>query len=271
MKDALEMLRFAFVQRALVAGVFVAIGCGLLGVFLVLRRQSMLGDGLAHFAFGAVGLALLLDLAPLALALPLSMLAALAIFLLPERAGAQADAAIGMVSAVGVALGVLLASLGGGFNVDLFGFLFGDILAVGAGEAALSAGVAAAVILTVTLAYPELFAVTFDETAARVAGIRPERWRRLMAALSAVVVVLGIRVVGTMLVSSLLIFPAAAALQCRRSFRGVLALAPAIGALSVVGGIALALILDAPAGAATVLLNALLFVAALLARRLRRR
>lgn len=269
MTDALEMLRLPFVQRALVAGAFVAIACGLLGVFLVLRRQAMLGDGLSHVAFGAVGLALLLGRSPLALALPISALASLAIFLLPERAGAQADTAIGMVAALGVATGVLLASLGGGFNVDLFGFLFGDILAVGSGEATLSMGIAVAVLLTVALAYRELFAVTFDETAARVAGIRPERWRRLLAVLSATVVVLGIRVVGTMLVSSLLIFPAATALQCRRSFRGVLVLAPCVGAASVLAGIALALMLDVPAGAAAVLLNALFFVAALLYRQLR--
>jgi zinc transport system permease protein len=271
MSEFLQMLGFAFVRRALVAGVAIAIGCGLLGVFLVLRRQAMMGDGLAHFAFGAVGLALLLGCAPLALALPLTALASLAIFLLPERAGPYADAAIGMISALGVAAGVLMASLGGGFNVDLFSFLFGDILAVNPGETALAAALAVGVVALVFVARSEWLAITYDETAARVAGIRPTRWRRLLAVLTALVVVLGIRLVGTMLVSSLLIFPAVTALQERRSFRGVLATAPVFGALSVVGGVGLAVAFDLPAGATIVLWNAVFLACSLARRSFRRR
>lgn len=271
MNAMLDLLGFGFVQRALFAGVLVAVACGLLGVFLVLRRQAMMGDGLAHCSFGAVGLALWLGWAPLALALPIAALASLAVFLLPERAGAFADTAIGMVSAVGVATGVLLASLGGGFNVDLFGFLFGDLLAVGRAEAFFALALAAAVVIGVAVSYAELFAVSYDETAARVAGLHPTRWRRLLALLTALVVVLGIRVVGTLLVSSLLIFPPATALNLRRSFRGVLLLAPAIGALAVLGGVLITLATDAPAGAMAVLLNAIVYVGSLAVRRGRRR
>ncbi|MBP7830642.1 MAG: metal ABC transporter permease [Kiritimatiellae bacterium] len=258
----IELLQFGFVQRALVAGVFVALGCGLLGVFLVLRRYAMIGDGLSHFAFGAVGLALLLGWTPLYVALPLVALASLVILYLPDRAALYGDSAIGMISAVGIAAGVLLSSLGGGFNVDLFSFLFGDILSVSRAEARLAVGLAFGVIGMIALFYQELFAVTFDETAARVAGIRTSRINRLLALLTALMVVLGIRVVGTMLVSSLLIFPAVTALQFRRGFKGTLALSAALGTLSVVLGLSLSLLLDTPAGAMIVLVNAALFLAA---------
>ncbi len=266
MSEFLEMFSFAFVRRALLAGVFVAIGCGVLGVFLVLRRQAMMGDGLAHFAFGAAGLALLLGRAPLALTLPLTAVASLVIFMLPERTGAYADAAIGMVSTVGIAAGVIMASVGGGFNVDLFSFLFGDILAIERGEMGLALMLAGGVTAFVFLSHSELFAITYDETAARTAGIRPGFWKRLLAVLTALVVVLGIRVVGMLLVSSLLIFPAVTALQWRRSFQGVLALAPGLGALSVIGGVALAVALETPAGATIVLLNAALLGGSLFLR-----
>ena len=263
MTSLLSYLDFIFVQRALWVGGFIAAGCGLLGVFLVLRRVSMVGDGLSHVAFGAIGLALMLGWAPLALTLPLVAIASLGIFILPERAAMYGDAAIGMVSVVGVATGVLLASLGGGFNVDVFSFLFGDILAVSRTEARLAVGLALSVAAIIALAYHDLFALTFDPVCARVSGIRLVRMNRLLAVLTALMVVLGIRVVGTMLVSSLLIFPAATALQVCRSFRSVLFLSAGLGMVSVLVGICCALVFNAPAGAVIVLLHALCFCIAL--------
>jgi zinc transport system permease protein len=268
--QVLEALQYAFMQRALLAGLFIALGCGLLGVFLVLRRYAMIGEGLSHFAFGTVGLALLLGWTPLYIALPLVALASLVILHLPGRAAMYGDAAIGMVSAVGVAAGILLASLGGGFNVDLFSFLFGDILSVSRTETRLAIGLAFGVLAVIGLFYHELFAVTFDEAGARIVGIRPDRINRLLALLTALMVVLGIRVVGTMLVSSLLIFPAVTALQFRRSFKMTLAVSAALGTLSVVLGLFLSLGLDTPAGATIVLVNAAFFLLVFLVTRGRR-
>ena len=131
----LDALGMGFMQRAILAGTFIAIGCACLGVFMVLRRQAMIGDGLAHFTFAAVGLGLFLGAAPLAVAAPLVVIASLLILRLPEKTGLLGDAAIGMISALGLAGGILLASLGQGFNVDLFSYLFGDILAVSRVEA----------------------------------------------------------------------------------------------------------------------------------------
>ena len=260
----LDALRMGFMQRALVAGTFIAVGCACLGVFMVLRRQAMIGDGLAHFTFAAVGLGLFLGAAPLAVAAPLVVVASLLILRLPEKTALLGDAAIGMISALGLAGGILLASLGHGFNVDLFSYLFGDILAVSRLEAVLAVLASVLVVGLIALNYHDLFALTFDSDQARVAGVRPERLTRLMAVLIGLVVVLGVRVVGTLLISGLLVFPAATALQIARRFRAALWLAALIAAASVLLGIALAFLLDLPAGAAIILLNALFFAAALL-------
>lgn len=263
----LEALQMGFLQRALLAGTFIAVGCAALGVFMVLRRQAMIGDGLAHFTFAAVGLGLFLGAAPLAVAAPLVVIASLLILHLPEKTAVLGDAAIGMMSALGLAGGILLASLGHGFNVDLFSYLFGDILAVSRAEAALAVLASLGIVGLIALNYHDLFALTFDSDQARVAGVRPERLTRLTAVLVALIVVLGVRVVGTLLISGLLVFPAATALQWARSFRAALWTAAATAAASVLAGIALAFILDLPAGAAIILLNAAFFAASLLLRR----
>lgn len=264
----MDLLQFGFMQRALLAGIFVAAACGLLGVFLVLRRCSMMGEGLAHFAFATVGLGLLLRIPPLWVAAPLAVLASMLILKLPERGAIFGDAAIGMVSSVGVAAGILFASLGRGFNVDLFGYLFGDILAISPGEVGLAVGLSLAVMAVLGLNFRPLFALTFDPEFARVAGVRTARLDRLLAALTALTVVLGMRVVGTLLVSSLLIFPAATALHFARGFRTALACSAAIGAGTIAGGILLAAAVDVPAASAIVLLNAAIFaVVRLLVRR----
>ena len=260
----LDALRMGFMQRALVAGTCIAVGCAGLGVFMVLRRQAMIGDGLAHFTFAAVGLGLFLGAAPLAVAAPLVVVVSLLILRLPEKTALLGDAAIGMISALGLAGGILLASLGHGFNVDLFSYLFGDILAVSRLEAVLAVLASLLVVGLIALNYHDLFALTFDPDQARVAGVRPGRLARLMAVLVGLVVVLGVRVVGTLLISGLLVFPAATALQVARGFRAALWLAALIAAASVLLGIALAFLLDLPAGAAIILLNALFFAAALL-------
>lgn len=259
----LDALQMGFMQRAILAGTFVAIGCACLGVFMVLRRQAMIGDGLAHFTFAAVGLGLFLGATPLAVAAPLVVIASLLILRLPEKTALLGDAAIGMVSALGLAGGILLASMGHGFNVDLFSYLFGDILAVSRIEAILAVAASLAVIGLIALNYHDLFALTFDPAQARVSGVRPDRLTRLMAILVALTVVLGVRVVGTMLISGLLVFPAATALQIARSFRAALWIAALVAAASVLLGIALAFFFNLPAGASIILLNALFFAATL--------
>ena len=264
-----EILHYPFIQRAIISGVFIGCCCAFLGVFLVLRRFSLIGDGLAHVSLAAVGLGLLLNTQPLWVAIPLVMAASLWILWLTDKADVYADAAIGLVSAVSVAIGITLASVGKGFNVDLFSFLFGNILAISLPEVILSVILSVVVIGTVILLYHELFAIAFEEEYARVLGIPVERINQILILCTALTVSLGIRVVGTMLISSLIIFPAVTALQIARGFRLAMLLAAAISTIAVLAGVFLSCLLNLPTGATIVLVNFAFFVPAFLYRRLR--
>jgi zinc transport system permease protein len=266
-----EIFSYGFMQRALLSGIMVGVLCAVLGVFLVLRRLSLIGDGLAHVTFGSVALALALNTQPLFVtvaALPLVLLSSLGILKLTDKARIYGDAAIGIVSAAGIAGGMLLAALSGGFNVDLFSYLFGNILAINSGELLLAALLFCLVMGTVMLFYHDLFAITFDEDLARSSGIRVERINALLALLTALTVVLAMKVVGILLVSALLIVPAVTALQVARGFRATMVAAALFSVVSVIGGILLSFVLNLPTGGVIVLLNIALFMAAFAWRKL---
>lgn len=265
--DFLSVLQFAFVQRAFLGGGVIAVLCSILGLFLVLRKMSLIGDGLSHVSFGAVALGLFANLAPLVLALPLVVLASLAILKLTEKSRLYGDAAIGIVSAAGIAGGVILASISRGFNVDLFSYLFGNILAIGREELVLAVSFSVVVLVVVAVFYNDLLAVTFDEEHARVSGIKTARINTLLMALTAVTVVLAIRVVGIMLISALLILPAATALQLARGFKGALLISALAAITAVVAGICISIVLDLPAGGAIVAANLVFFLAAFVFRK----
>jgi len=266
-----EALQYGFIQRALLAGSFIALNCSFLGVFLVLRRFSLIGDGLAHVAFGTIGLGLLLQAHPLYISAPLVMLASLWISILSEKARIHGDAAIGLVAALGISTGIMLASLGQGFNVDLFSYLFGSILAIGEGEVIVSVVLSVVVLAVVRLFLHDLFALTFQEEYARVLGIKTRRVVNVLTLCTALTVVLGIRVVGTMLVSSLIIFPAVTALQVARSFKTVLLIAAISSVSSVVSGIFISFFFNLPTGATIVFVNFFFFCITYIAGRLRGR
>lgn len=259
MNDLLGIFEYSFIQRAFLAGSFVAVSCAALGMFLVLRKMSLIGDGLAHVSFGAIALGLFLGVAPFVIALPLVILGSLFIVKLSAKANLFGDAAIGIVSVVGIASGVFLASLSGGFNVDLFGYLFGNILAVSAMETWLSVGASLAVVLFLGLFYWDLFSATFDEEYATVSGVKTNLIRISLTLLTAMTVVLSIKVVGVLLVSALLILPSVAALQVSKRFSRAILLAIFFSLLSVSLGIVLSFFFDLPAGATIVLLLALCF------------
>src|SRR5512144_513871 len=170
-----EILSYGFIQRALVAGTLIAVLCAVLGVFLVLRRFSLIGDGLAHVTFGSVAVSLFLRVNPLYVtvaSIPLVLLSSLGILRLTEKARIYGDAAIGIVSSLGIACGVILASVAGGFNVDLFSYLFGNILAISTVDLVIAGALFVFVIIVVTLFYHDPFAITFDEELAESSGIR---------------------------------------------------------------------------------------------------
>ncbi len=267
MTEFLDMLSVDFMQRAFMAGGLVGICCSVLGVFLVLRRHAMIGEGLAHSSIAAVGLALLLGLTPMIVAVPLAAISSLLIMRLSRRAAVHGDMAVGLVSAASLALGILFASAGG-FSQDLYSYLVGSILAVGPGELILTGILAAIVLGAMALFQSDLFVIAYDEDFARVSGRKTRLLGDLLAVLTGVTVVLGVRTAGAVLVTGLVIFPAATALQLARSFRAALAMSGAIGLLSVLAGVTLSFFFPLPPGATIVLVNALVFGVTLLVRKL---
>jgi len=268
-----DILHFAFLQRALLAGTLIAALCSVLGVFLVLRRLSLIGDGLAHVTFGSVALALLFRFQSVytsIAAIPVVLISAVGILKIAEKARIFGDAAIGIVSSLGIACGIMLASLAGGFNVDLFSYLFGNILSISREELIVTAILFVVVLLTVVLLYNELFAITFEEELAATSGIRVERTNNILVLLTALTVVLAMKVVGIMLISALLILPAVSALQLARGFKTAIFLSVCIGVASVIGGIFVSFLLNIPTGATIIICNFFLFLASSLFKRFRR-
>lgn len=250
---------YGFLQRALLAGIFVAIACALLGVFLILRREAMIGHGLAHVTFAGVALGLFLKVMPLVAALIVAVLAALGIMKLKQKAGLYGDTAIAIFSSAGFALGLLLVTFAHSFNVDLFSYLFGEILAINTTEVWLSIVLAGVVVLIVILNYHKFMYMTFDRDSAQVSGIKVNRLDVLLTTLTAVTVVLGMKIVGLLLVAALVVIPAAAGLQLASSFKQAIILSSFVALISVVFGLLLAFYFDFPASGTIVILSFLIF------------
>lgn len=256
----IESLQYGFIQNALIVGIMISISCALLGGFLVLRRYSMIGDGLAHVSFATVALAFLFNSAPIYFSIPLVMAASLVILKLSKNGSMDGDAAIGLLSAFSVAVGVMISSKSPGFEADIKSYLFGSILSIEPGSVKLSIALSVAVITAVILLYNDLFALTYDEEFARSSGMKTELYNKIMVLLTAVTVVLGVHVVGTMLISSLIIIPAVTALQLRTGFKAMLISSVFFALFSVVSGILLSVRFDLPTGATIVLFNFALFI-----------
>ena len=255
----LEAFQYQFIVKALIVGSMIALSSSVLGIFLVLKKFSMIGDGLAHVSFATVALALLLNSSPLLVSIPVVILASFLILKLNEKADLHGDAAIGLVSSFSVAFGVLLASVSSGFNVDLFSYLFGSILVISDLDLVLSIVLSIVVILGLFLFYNALVAVAHDEEFAGVIGIDVKLMNRIIAILTSITIVLGIRVVGTMLISSMIIFPTVTALQLSKSFKQTIALSISVSVFCVVTGVLLSFVLNLPSGATIVILNAICF------------
>jgi zinc transport system permease protein len=256
--DLFEIFHYEFVQRAMLAGILIASVSALLGMFLVLRRFSLIGDGLAHTTFGSVAIVLLIGVSPFYVtlaALPLVMVSSLAIYRLTSSRKINADAAIGIVSSLGIAIGIILASLSGGFNVDLFSYLFGNILTVNNTELLLSLIIFLSVVAVVIYFYDDLFAITFDQELAQSMGVKTRRINIILFLLTAIAAVLAMKVAGIMLVSAMLILPALTALQLSVSFQTTMISAVGFAVGAVFCGIVFAFLLNLPAGAMIVLFN----------------
>ena len=255
-----EILSYGFMQRALLASVFVALACAILGVFLVLRRDAMIGHGLAHVTFAGVAIGLFLNILPLIAALGMAIGAALIIFHLKEKAGIYSDTALAILSSTGFAIGILLVTLSQDFTVDLFAYLFGEILAIETYEVWLSIGLAVVVIIIVIANYREFMYMTFDRESAKVSGIKVNQLDILLTVLTAITVVLGMKLVGILLVSALIVIPAAAGLQLAANFRLSMVVSSMVALISVILGLFLSFYFDFPAGGTIVIVSFLMFL-----------
>ncbi len=266
----LEMFQYPFMQRALFVGLFVAICAALVGVSLVLRKNSMIGDGLSHTAFSAFALATVFGFAPLYFALPIVILASFFVLRLSRNRKIHGDAAIAVLSASSLALGTFAISVSKGVNIDLNSYLFGSILSVSWTDVWLSAGLAALVALLYSFAYHRIFAITFDEEFARSVGVRTGLYDAIFSAICSVVIVLGMRLLGSLLISSLIIFPTLTAMRLAKTFKGVVATSVVISALAFIIGLVLSYVCAAPTGATVVLVNLAALILAILLEKIRK-
>ena len=265
-----ELLESEFMRLALGAGAVVGVLAPAVGFFLVQRRQSLIGDGIGHVAFAGVAAGILLDLPPVLTALVAAVIGGVAIELLRSRGGAAGDQALALVFYTGIALGVVLVSLAGALDVDLFQYLFGSILTVTPTDLVVIASLGAVGLATVTVLYRSLAAVAVDEEGARVAGIPIGGLNITVAALAAVTVALSMRVVGILLVAALMVLPVSAATRVAWSMRSAFLLSLAVGLASALAGLTVAYYADLPPGGTIVLVAAAAFGLALVGSRLRR-
>lgn len=255
-----EMFSYHFMSRAMVVGILVSLCAALLGVSLVLKRFSMIGDGLSHVGFGALAIATAANLAPLTVAVPVVIAAAFMLLRISQSSRIKGDAAIALISSSSLAIGVAVVSLSTGMNTDVSNYMFGSILSLSEADAVLSMLLSCAVILLFVLLYPRIFAVTFDETFAKATGTGSDRYKSVLAVLTAVTVVVGMRMMGALLISSLIIFPALTAMRLCKSFKAVVICSAAVSVFCFIVGMTGSYIFELPSGASVVIVNIAAFL-----------
>ncbi len=262
-----EFLAYEFGKRALVGGLIVAITCAILGVFLVLRRLSLIADGLGHVSFGGIAYGFFAGIYPLFGAIGAVIVGSLAIYGL-RRVNVFSDAAIGMMSAAGLALGVVLVSLTQSVPADLYSYLFGTILGIATSDVYLAAALGVFVLIVLVALWKEWISITLDQDFAKVSGIPVEKMEILFILLTGLTVVIATKIVGVLLVSSLMIIPASTAIQLKLPFTRTVIASCIIAILSVLAGLQLSFSYNLSPGGAIVLVSIALFIIAASAARL---
>ena len=267
----LEMFAYPFMVRAFVVGILVSLCASLLGSSLVLKRYSMIGDGLSHVGFAALAVAYAMNAAPLLVAIPVCVLAAFLLLRMNESSKIKGDAATALMCSGALAVGVMTVSLTTGMNTDVSNYMFGSILAMSVRDVEISIVLSIAVIALFVLCYPRIFAVTFDENFARATGTRSSLYNMLLALLTAITVVLGMRMMGTLLISSLIVFPALSAMRICRKFKTVIIAAVLISISCFCVGIYISYEYSTPTGASIVIANIIVFLLLALLEQVRER
>ncbi len=249
----LEFLSYGFMQKALIGGIAIALCCGLIGPFLVLRRLSLLGDGLAHLAFGGVALGLLIGINPLISALITVVVGSFWVRSL-IRKNVYGDAAIALLLSFGVGVGIVILGIAGGFNTSLYSYLIGSILALNTTDIMLAFGLLAATAIFLALFYQDMLHLAFNEELAYLSRKNVTVANILFTILTAMIVVIGIRAVGILLVSALIVIPTLIALNVSRSFRQTVIISSISSLISVLAGILFSFVLDIPPSGSIVLI-----------------
>lgn len=255
-----EIFTYEFMIRAMIVGGLVSLCSALLGVSLVLKKYSMIGDGLSHVAFGALAVAVACNIAPLYIAIPIVIAAAFILLHISENSKIKSDAAIGLISTVSIAIGVITISLSKGMNSDLNSYMFGSILAMSLSDVILSIALSVCVLIVFVLFYNKMFAVTFDENFAKATGIKANRFKIILSILTAITIVIGMRMMGTMLISSLIIFPSLTAMCVCKTFKSVVVTSGIVSVICLFFGIIISYVYAIPTGASIVITNAIMFV-----------
>ncbi len=255
-----EMLQYPFLIRAFVVGLLISLCASLLGVSLVLKRYSMIGDGLSHVGFGSLAIAMVLGTSPLWVAIPVVLLAAFVLLRISENGKIKGDSAIALISSSSLAIGVMLISLSSGMNTDVYNFMFGSILSLTVGDAQLSVVIAILVIALFIFFYQRIFSITFDETFAKSAGMNTGVMNLLLAGFTAITIVLGMRMMGALLISSLIIFPSLSSMRIFKTFKKVTVSSAIIGVSSFIIGMVVSYMAETPTGASIVCVNLGVFI-----------
>ncbi len=266
-----EIISYPFLRTPLLVGILVSLCAALLGSVLVLKRFSMIGDGLSHVGYGALCVAAAAGIAPLKIAIPVVIVAAYFLLRISRNSRINGDSAIALISGTAIAVGVLTVKLAGNVNIDVGSYMFGSIVAVNKSDVTVSIILSAVVILMYALMYKTVFSVTFDESFAKATGTKVSFYNTVIALLTAVTIVVGMRLTGAILISSLLIFPSLTAMRFFRSFRGVVLCSAVVSTLSFFLGFVAAYRFDLPTGASVVAVNAIMFVLFSIAGKIKQR
>lgn len=257
----IEMMSFTFIRRAILVGTLVSLCAALLGVSLVLKRYSMIGDGLSHVGFGIMTVATALGATtPLYIAIPCVTIAAVILLKIGDNKKIKSDSAIALISSSALAIGVAATSVTTGMNTDVCNFMFGSILAMSRADVILSVIVSVIVMFLFVVFYRKLFAVTFDEKFAKASGLKTSFYTNIIAVLTALVIVVGMRMMGVMLISSIIIFPALTSMRVFKSFKRVVISSAVLSVLSFFIGIYLSYAYNISTGAMIVIVNIVFFI-----------
>lgn len=267
----LEMMSYSFLVRALIVGILVSLCAALLGTSLVLKRYAMIGDGLSHVGFAALAAAYPLGFSPLYISIPVCIAAAFFLLQLKDSSRIKGDAATALMCSGALAVGVMIISLTTGMNTDVCNYMFGSILAMSSSDLYLSISLCIVVLVLYVVFFNRLFAVTFDENFAEATGTSARRYNMVIAILTAVTVVLGMRMMGTLLISSLIVFPSLTAMRVTRKFKTTVLLSAVLAVSCFLTGLVFSYLHAVPTGACIVITNIILFVLFSIAEKVKER